>query len=246
MQYKIHIPAPCHESWANMSPTEKGRFCTSCKKEVTDFTAMTESQIYLYVKGKDAVCGRVTSKQLQKTPVLRETSWSVNWAMAIGLNAILLVSVPIYGQSTTVDNQQTIIQMVDQVEVGNEIQNDSLMLQGFVMDELGDPLPFVNIILQVYSYGSWSTIRGTTTDLDGNYTMKELEGLEADTLQLEISNIGFETKIVAVSPDFMEIQLIEGGEGPYLLGDVQILIERPDFKGSIFTRDGNDFIQEQH
>ena len=36
----IEIPKPCHESWAEMTPTEQGQFCSSCQKCVTDFTSM--------------------------------------------------------------------------------------------------------------------------------------------------------------------------------------------------------------
>ena len=64
--YHFDIPEPCHEDWNSMTPNEKGRFCSACKKSVVDFTQNTRSEIseYLSLHGKDGVCGRVTTKQL--------------------------------------------------------------------------------------------------------------------------------------------------------------------------------------
>lgn len=43
--HKLHIPEPCHEKWAEMTPTERGAFCGSCKKEVIDFSEKSYNQI---------------------------------------------------------------------------------------------------------------------------------------------------------------------------------------------------------
>lgn len=31
---QLSISEPCHENWHNMTPTEQGRFCNACAKEV--------------------------------------------------------------------------------------------------------------------------------------------------------------------------------------------------------------------
>ena len=33
MKYKLKIPNPCDEKWNEMTPTEKGVFCSKCNKE---------------------------------------------------------------------------------------------------------------------------------------------------------------------------------------------------------------------
>ena len=38
----ISIKKPCSENFNNFQNTTKGGYCSSCKKEVTDFTAMTD------------------------------------------------------------------------------------------------------------------------------------------------------------------------------------------------------------
>lgn len=65
-KYKIEIPKPCSKSWEKMTPSENGRFCDTCMKNVVDFTNWNTSEIQHYLvenQGKK-VCGRFNQKQL--------------------------------------------------------------------------------------------------------------------------------------------------------------------------------------
>ncbi|MGB1039778.1 MAG: hypothetical protein ACPGVD_02810 [Flavobacteriales bacterium] len=64
---KLSIPEPCHENWNEMSPTDKGRFCGSCQKEVTDFTQMTKVEIkeFFIRKASESTCGRFENRQIE-------------------------------------------------------------------------------------------------------------------------------------------------------------------------------------
>ncbi len=249
MQYKIHIPAPCHESWDKMSPTEKGRFCTLCEKEVQDFTTMTESQILLSLKGKDAVCGRLTSKQLQKTPFLRERSWSVNWGLAIGLSAFLLVSFPIYGQSNLDSNRLTIVHEIGEVETVSNGQEYSLIFKGTVLDDEEDPLPFTNVIIKKCEGGNWINLKGTTTDLDGNFLLFLDVDLKSEKLKIEISYVGYEEVEMPLDFENREIQVVMK-EDENVLPVIGLMDVRPmneDMtKGAIYYREGNGFRRSKY
>lgn len=64
--FKISIPKPCHEDWNTMTPNQKGRFCSSCKKTVVDFTKKSHKEIQEYVEknqGKQ-ICGHFYQRQL--------------------------------------------------------------------------------------------------------------------------------------------------------------------------------------
>lgn len=62
-----HIPEPCHESWEQMTPVEKGRFCSSCTKPVIDFTRMTDLQVQGFMnQATGSVCGRMSITQLNR------------------------------------------------------------------------------------------------------------------------------------------------------------------------------------
>ncbi len=62
---KINIAEPCHENWQNMTGTEQGRFCGACKKEVIDFTMLSDNEVYkTMLRSDNDLCGRFLSTQL--------------------------------------------------------------------------------------------------------------------------------------------------------------------------------------
>ena len=69
MDAKIFIPTPCHEDWNKMTPTEKGRFCAVCTKEVKDFRGMPKQEILnVLTQTEGEVCGNFNISQLDKDP----------------------------------------------------------------------------------------------------------------------------------------------------------------------------------
>lgn len=65
----LTIARPCSENWDLMTPSEKGRFCNKCKKEVTDFTKMTTDQVVdcLTQKSGQSICGRLRIDQTERS-----------------------------------------------------------------------------------------------------------------------------------------------------------------------------------
>lgn len=63
---KIYIPNPCSENWNEMSPEEKGRFCSVCSKCVIDFTEKNSQEIQEIIEEKsdENICGRFYNHQL--------------------------------------------------------------------------------------------------------------------------------------------------------------------------------------
>jgi hypothetical protein len=49
-RYKITMTNPCSEPWSEMTPSEQGRFCANCAKNVVDFTLMSDAQIAQYLQ----------------------------------------------------------------------------------------------------------------------------------------------------------------------------------------------------
>lgn len=71
--FQYTIAEPCHESWAAMTPNEKGRFCNSCAKPVVDFTKMTDRQVVQFMTtATGSVCGRMHTQQLNRDFTLIE------------------------------------------------------------------------------------------------------------------------------------------------------------------------------
>lgn len=72
MDFRITIPEPCHEDWAQMHPNAQGRFCDSCRKTVVDFTTMLPEKVQQYfgIHRNQRVCGRFRPDQLAQ-PTIR-------------------------------------------------------------------------------------------------------------------------------------------------------------------------------
>src|SRR5687767_3696305 len=63
---KIAVSKPCHEKWASFKKTTNGGFCSSCQKEVIDFTSWSDERIKSYFKNLPAsTCGRFRPQQLK-------------------------------------------------------------------------------------------------------------------------------------------------------------------------------------
>ncbi|MCA8829377.1 hypothetical protein [Hymenobacter pini] len=75
----LAIPQPCHENWDLMTPTEQGRFCQACRKEVWDFSEMPAADILrvLQQAPEGSVCGRIPVDTLQESRRLAEAAFQV-------------------------------------------------------------------------------------------------------------------------------------------------------------------------
>tara|TARA_R110002050_G_scaffold29473_3_gene75884 strand:- start:822 stop:1226 length:405 start_codon:yes stop_codon:yes gene_type:complete len=70
----IQIPEPCHEDWAKMTATEKGKFCSVCTKEVYDFTSKTDEELVKILSKNKNACGRLKKSQLNREVKLERKS----------------------------------------------------------------------------------------------------------------------------------------------------------------------------
>ena len=66
---QLSIPEPCHENWHMMTPTQQGRFCNACSKEVVDFSMMTDTEVLNYFTSitYEKVCGRALTSKIDRT-----------------------------------------------------------------------------------------------------------------------------------------------------------------------------------
>jgi len=90
--FKISVPKPCHKNWDQMKPTENGRFCESCSKNVVDFTNMDRSKIqeYFLQNKAEQTCGRFNAHQVDniiitipKRLILKQLSFRKSFLLAL-------------------------------------------------------------------------------------------------------------------------------------------------------------------
>ncbi|WP_207632453.1 carboxypeptidase-like regulatory domain-containing protein [Foetidibacter luteolus] len=87
----LHVPTPCHEDWNKMTPTQQGRFCGSCAKQVVDFSLMTDQQVLNYFRSNTGnTCGRFMGSQLQRPLQPTAIESKKSWWIALMMPVLLL------------------------------------------------------------------------------------------------------------------------------------------------------------
>ncbi len=191
---QITIEEPCHEDWAKMTPTQKGKHCASCQKDVIDFTSKTDEDIYKTVTSGANLCGRFTKSQLNRTIRIQRKerkSW-VNYAASLLIPAAILSTQEVKTQNTQPTTEQTDTSYrslgISSLSRKQKMhpQSDLVIINGNVSDTTG-PLPGVTITIK-------GTEKGTHADFDGNF---EIEAALNDVLIF--SYVGLETQEIKIT-----------------------------------------------
>ena len=224
----ISIPAPCHEKWEAMSPTNKGRFCASCQKNVVDFTKASDRQVAAAFRESDNLCGRFLKSQLERDLIIPKEKNKL-WVAASAAVVTLL----------TIGNNQMFAQSpanIEQTEGKTEgVDATTLQLkkiEGIVIDEEGFLVPGVTVKIKS------SNTLGTQTDLDGRFTIEAAAG---DILIFSYLGMSNQEKIVTADNSY-NITLNESGYEEQM--DSIVVggsFARPSFFGRIFRSIGNIF-----
>lgn len=192
-RFSLSVPKPCHEKWEKFNPTTLGGFCSSCQKEVIDFTSWDEDQIKAYfLTSANVTCGRFKETQLKVyTHEKSRLSFSQKWLPASVLSFILFFfSGETKAQQTEKPTQETPFVKGKISSSGEEDKLPSKIISGTVRDAVDSTyLPGVSVSLK-------GTALTTHTDAEGKFTLAINKPSPTDTLQ--ISFIGFETQLVGV------------------------------------------------
>jgi hypothetical protein len=108
---RITIPKPCSEDWNKMEQSEKGRFCSSCQKEIIDFSSLTDKELYQYFSNAKIIpCGIFHQSQLNTSIVPKEIK-SKPWNHIHKKVAAVLAFLSLKPSGTMAqDGPQTVIQ----------------------------------------------------------------------------------------------------------------------------------------
>ena len=184
---QITVPKPCHEKWNSFSKTSNGGFCSSCQKEVIDFTSWSDERLKLYFKSrKDRTCGRFRQEQL-KVYAVDSSNTNYSWLSVFFAGGLLLFSSrQSFGQQRH-DFAHHPTEQYHQEDSTETVETSTVILRvnGVVNSpEERLPMPGVNVVLK-------GTTNSTTTDADGMFSMTLTN--PGTTPILVFSFIGFET-----------------------------------------------------
>lgn len=220
----ITIPNPCHENWQAMTAAEKGRFCSSCQKNVFDFTNASDRQIIDAYHQNNNLCGRFLNTQLNRD-LVKSKEKSPIWLAAAS------VVLSFFASHEAIAQGKPIMVQTDVKTVSQNTQNEAASLEkeisGVVTDSLG-PLPGCTIIIK-------DTEVGTQTDFEGKFSIKAKEG---DILVF--SFIGMTDQQLPIgNASFYNIKMKDAPM--VLLGGAIMYCKPKTFFGRIFHRIGNLF-----
>lgn len=172
---QLSIPEPCHENWQQMTPTEQGRFCNACAKEVIDFSTMTDIQVLNYFTNltHEKVCGRALPEQLDKVisrPLQpkKKLFWYWNYFVMFFM---------LFGKGNSAKAQGEIKPVIQinpfkandirgrTTVVNGVIMKSSGVITGKVTDINGNPVSFASVKIK-------GTNSGVAADANGDYSIK--------------------------------------------------------------------------
>jgi hypothetical protein len=144
---KISIPEPCHENWLEMTSTDKGRFCSSCQKNVIDFTKSSDREILLSFNETQKLCGRFKISQLDRNIIIPKEKKSVWLIVAASMITFLGL-----GNQTAKAQGKVKIEQTDKKAITTNIlinsDNTEMEIEGKIfLDETNPNFEEVNILL---------------------------------------------------------------------------------------------------
>lgn len=218
-QLQLSIPEPCHQNWHEMNPTQQGRFCNACAKEVIDFSTMSDSEVLNYFSSlkSEKVCGRAYPDQLDRAitmskEIKKAKFWYWNYAAMFFLFfSKMTMKAQAQGQVITVPAKIDVSKSL-QGRVGGIMINNKKNIVGKITDAEGNPVSFATIKIK-------GAKLAFAADANGNYSVK----VNPKTDVLEISAVGFETKEVSCK-DFNSTDIVLTKLENKWLGEVVVTV----------------------
>lgn len=202
---QLTIPEPCHENWQQMTPTEQGRFCNACAKEVIDFSTMTDTQVLNYFTKltHEKVCGRALPEQLDRTISLPEQPkkrlfWYWNYIVMF----FMFFTKGNNANAQTCTKPATEVSPVDNPGIRGQIVAiaGKRIITGKVTDVNGNPVSFASIKIK-------GTNTGINADANGAYSLK----VNSQSI-LVITGASFkDTEVVVGSQTVLNTVMEKGG-----------------------------------
>lgn len=232
-QISIYIPKPCHEDWNKMTPTQQGKFCSNCSKQVVDFSLMSDQQILNFLSNQSGkLCGRFDAAQLQRPLVETKIKKKKSWWMALTMPLLFLFDkseaqdIKMIGDTTfaVLPKEAITDVLIGKVAICKPVKPASLIdtttsvlaeitVNGKVVDENNNPLSYASVVEK-------GKPNGTVTDSAGNFSI-EIESYN-DNTDLIASYVGYTAAEKQVSLKRNDTEAIIKLE-PALTGEVVVM-----------------------
>jgi hypothetical protein len=175
-----------------MIVNDNGKFCTSCNKNVIDFSSLSDAEIIKLLSNTTSnVCGRLNSQQLNRVihPKAETQSGINKFWLSFSLTALLsnLGIVKATAQTTTKTEQLP----TNNVSAKQPLSvNDSAVtkIKCVLLDSITqEPMSFTNILINELN------IKGQT-NFDGVFEFETSNTLNLREVELIVNSVGYTTK----------------------------------------------------
>jgi hypothetical protein len=233
MQYTIKIPKPCNEKWNEMTSSQKGKFCSNCKKEVINFQFYSDQQLLDSIKKSETICGRFLPHQINKELQPTEKNIFNRIGLFFTITFIFLAK-PSFSQ-----DKKDKIEIVENRSKNSTVKNvkdNFVKINGKVVEK-SMAENSKSYLLPGVSIMQLGTENKVSSDINGNFKIKiPLKHFNRKII-LVFSYIGMESKEIEVTNTTKELK-VEMSAAEQILGEV-IIVKRK--KKTIFKRIGNLF-----
>ena len=214
----ISIPEPCHENWQIMTPTEKGKFCQVCTKEVIDFTEKADEDLVKILSKGKSTCGRFKKSQLNREVKLERKS-GMNLAPYA---ASLLLPLSLLSTQGVNSRTETPEKPYSSLGIGKYSNPDRALIKtsGIVRDENGHPIAKIQIT-------SNELQKTAVSDSEGNYTITTMdhevltfhkEGFQTHEIKINGTSEVRDITMFSIIPNHMIVGKMV--QEPIIIGDV--------------------------
>lgn len=189
--YNLAIDQRCTEKWDNMSASERGRYCSTCNKNVEDLTGLTPSEI-IKLSSNSNLCGRMSSEQLGTYTVYEHKISFITRFRSVILGFFSLLSPLSYAAAQSQPEVVTIPKKNTEKKQSNDSDQEPT-ISGVLVDDKGNRLPFAFVSLK----RGETTLKSAMSDDKGNFMLK-LASTDLAGLTIEIDYVGYYRKTIPV------------------------------------------------
>lgn len=215
--FEVRIENPCGEDLSKMKPTQRGRFCEACKRDLVDFTKLPDQEIVkIFHQTNGDVCGWFRPDQLERPLSLPQEGSSPNY---LKYAASMLLTMAL---GNAVAQEGTVVtpnQMVEIEEVSPPIVTKPFVISGTVTDAVnGEALIMATVRIDSSSYG-------VTVDLEGNFSLEIPKEFRERDIKLRVNYLGYEDLTLTLEQLSLEsgCQELKLQMNRTTLGEVQIV-----------------------
>lgn len=224
-QFQLRIDNPCSENWDEMLPSEKGKFCQSCSKNIIDFTNLSDKEIIAIIsKSSGGLCGRLRNDQLNRTiHHKKEVTYPTLFSKIAA--SFLLIGLAQNSTASPVKKWATnLVTFPPEIKKENTdpediaIGDSTITVRGKLLDaKTKETIPYANVMIR-------SLNLGIITNMDGEFKFEVPSQLQ--TIDVEITYVGYESQTVKLKADGSNNEILMTSSGQ-TLSEMGIIVYKP-------------------